>query len=220
MKKIFSISLLLILVFAMLASGAISVYADGTVTYSGNSGDFIFAKGSKHSPTDLFDNFKGVMPGDKLTQKVTIKNDADNKVKVMIYMRALGAQEGSEGFLSQMTLTVKATDGEELFKAPADQKGGLAEWYCLGTFYSGSTVDLDITLDVPITMGNEFQNAVGFLDWEFNLEEYPIEPSDPKPPPTGDKGIYVYTGLAIFSIAVMYFIIIIARRRKKDEDAA
>jgi len=220
MKKIFKLSLLLALVLTMLASTALSVSADGSVTYSGSSGKFVFAPGSDHSPTDLFDGFKGVMPGDKRTQKVNIKNDADYNVKVMIYMRALGAQEGSEEFLSQMSLTVNATDGKELFKAPADQKAGLAEWYCLGTFYSGSNVDLDIVLDVPITMGNEFQNAVGLLDWEFKVEEFPIDPDDPKPPITGDdSSVYIYAGLAIFSLVTMLFIIIIARRRKDEDEA-
>lgn len=218
MKKIISFSLLLSMVLALLAGMAISASAEGTVTYTGNADDFVFAPGSKYSPTDLFEDFKGVMPGDKLTQKITVKNNADKKVKVKLYMRALGAHEGSEEFLSQMTLTVKANDGKELFKAPADQKAGLTEWYCLGTFYSGSNVDLDVTLDVPITMGNEFQNAVGYLDWQFSVEEFPVDPDDPKPPPTGDSGIYLYTGIAIFSLAVLFFIIIIARRRKEEEE--
>ena len=45
---------------------------------------------------------KGVMPGDKLTQTVNVKNDASKDVEVKIYMRALGAHEGSEEFLSQL----------------------------------------------------------------------------------------------------------------------
>lgn len=221
MKRILKLSLSLALALCMLLPLATSVSADGKVTYSGNSGDFIFAPGSDESPTDLFDGFKGVMPGDKRTQKVTIKNDADNQVKVMIYMRALGAQEGSEDFLSQMNLTVAVTDGVRMFKAPANEKDGLEEWYCLGTFYSGGEVDLDVVLDVPITMGNEFQNAVGLLDWEFKVEEYPIDPDDPKPPFTGDDNqVYLYIGLGVFSIVLLFFIILFKRRRDEEGEPA
>ena len=57
MKRILKLSLSVALAFCMLLPFAIGVSADGKVTYSGNSGDFIFEPGSEHSPSDLFDNF-------------------------------------------------------------------------------------------------------------------------------------------------------------------
>ena len=106
MKKILSIAIALILA----ASAALTVFADGgLVTYSGNAGEFIFAPGSAYSPTDLFPNFKGVMPGDSLTEQITVKNNADKKIKVKIYIRSRGAHEDSEAFLSQLGMTVSTS---------------------------------------------------------------------------------------------------------------
>ena len=69
MKKI--ITLLTVLIIAL--SSVLPVYAaDGKVTYSGNAGNSVFEPGSEHSLTDLFPNFKGVMPGDTLTEQVEI----------------------------------------------------------------------------------------------------------------------------------------------------
>ena len=96
MKKIKTLLITLILVL----SSVMPVFAaDGKVTYDGNAQKFIFEPGSKYSPTDLFPNFKNVMPGDSITQKITVKNDASNKVKAKIYMRSLGAHSESQEFL-------------------------------------------------------------------------------------------------------------------------
>ena len=107
MKK--SIAFLCIL--ALLLPCVIPVKAaDGNVTYSGDAGDIIFAPGSDYSPSDLFPNFKYVMPGDSITQTITVKNDASKKVKVKIYVRSLGAREDSVDFLSQLRLRVEKSE--------------------------------------------------------------------------------------------------------------
>lgn len=216
MKKLIKPVFTLLLALMVSVCTAVPAFAEGaSVTYDGNAQKFIFAPGSDHSPTDLFDNFKGVMPGDSLTQKITVTNDVSNKVKVKIYLRSLGAHEGSEDFLSQMNLTVTQDGESELFSAPADQTNGLTDWVCLGTFYSGSDVDLNVVLDVPIAMGNAFQEAVGKLEWQFKVEELPIDSEDPKPPQTGDStNIWLYIGLCFASVGTM-FLLLIARKRKR-----
>lgn len=202
-----------VMLSAVLALGA---SAAGKVTYSGSSGTFIFAPGSKYSPTDLFTDFKGVMPGDEITQQIFIDNDVDNKVKVTLYMRALGETEGSDskGFLDQLTITVAAKDGEELFKAPASEPSSVDEWVCLGTFYSGAAVTLDVTLHVPLEMGNDTQNAIGFVDWEFKAEEFPPEPDDPTPPTGDNSRIAIFACIAIVAVVAVAVVVIKTKRRE------
>lgn len=194
--------------------------ADGKVTYSGNAGNFVFAPGSDYSLTDLFPEFKGVMPGDTLTQKITVKNDADKKVKVKVYIRALGAHADSVEFLSKLGLSVrKSTDNEMayMFDATADQTAQLTNWVCLGTLYSGGEVNLDVTLKVPVELDNQFQSKIGYLDWEFMIEEFPVEGTDPTPiPPTGDDTpLGLLFGLAIGSAIAMVLLILIRKKNMK-----
>lgn len=218
MKNFKKVVTAIIVASVILATLSISAFAGSasSVTYDGNAQKFIFAKGSEYSPTDLFEAFKDVMPGDKLTQPITVNNDISEKIKIKVYMRATGAEEGSEALLSQMNLTVKQNGTSELFAAPADETAGLTDWVCLGTIYSGGKIDLDVTLDVPITLDNNFQNSIGKLEWQFKVEELPVDPGDPSPK-TGDTNNYFLFG-AIMLIAIIGVacVVIVAKKRTNE----
>lgn len=207
MKKILTLLTTLLL---MLAVSATVFAADANVSYSGDAGEFVFAPGSKYSLTDLFPNFKDVMPGDSISQKITVRNLASNKVKVKIYMRSLGAHADGESpdFLSQMHLRVEKSDDNTMpymFDAAAEERAQLTEWVCLGTLYSGGEVNLDVILDVPVEMDNNYAHREGYLDWEFMIEEFPIEDSDPQ---TGDNAnMFLWMTVAAASLFVVIWFV-------------
>lgn len=220
MKRIVTI----LVVFVLALSAVLPVYAaDGTVTYDGNAREFIFEPGSEHSPTDLFPEFKGVMPGDTLTQRITVKNDASRNVKVKIYLRSLGAHEDSEEFLSMLGLKVQTSADNEMaymFDAAANETAQLTDWVCLGTLYSGGEVDLDVILSVPVELDNEFQNRIGYLDWEFRIEEFPVEDDDPDAPDTGDDfNIGMWFAIMLCAL-LMVIVLLVWRKKDKEKDAA
>lgn len=211
MKLIRQLSGWILILVLLISALPTALAADSTVTYRGRSQKFIFEPGSRYSPTDLFPNFKDVMPGDTLTQYITLRNKPINGVKVKIYMRALGAHQDSQAFLSNLHLTVEEVNDTVMFDAPASASAQLSDWTYLGTLYSGGEVDLAVTLRVPVELDNRFQYAVGYLDWEFLVEELPIEASDPK---TGDT-IGYYVAIMAGSAAALVVLLLIYRKRKK-----
>lgn len=216
MSKLIKLMICLSLIVMTTALTANHISAqDGNVTYDGNAKDFIFAPGSEYSPTDLFADFKNLMPGDSVSQKITIDNDISKEVKIKIYMRSLGADQQSQEFLSQLSLTVVQDGKTNLFDAPASETAQLTDWVYLGTLYSGGKIDLDVTVSVPITLGNDFQDAVGKLTWEFMVEELPVETTDPRP--TGDNS-NIYVAMTVMSVSAAALSVVLALKKKKEQE--
>ena len=210
MKRIIRACLAAAIIAAMVLALPLGCFADSSVTYTGNSGDFVFAPGSNESPTDLFGNFKNVMPGDVLTQQIVIKNDADKNVDVEIFLKSLGADAASRDLLEKMSLTVRIVDGKELSSGNTAEAAGLAEFVSLGQFASGSTTTLEVTLKVPADLSNEYASSLGKLMWQFKVEEKPVE----VPIETGDNSnavIYIIAGAAAVAVLLVLFLL----KRKK-----
>ena len=204
--------------------------ADSSVTYQGGAEKFVFLPGSEYTDSDLFDGFKGAMPGDTLTETVTVKNEQKGCDKVKIYLRAVphGADNAlseavaeietvatMEDFLSQLTMTVKQGD-KVLFEATPAELGGLAENVLLGTFKYGETAELTVELSVPMELGNEYANRAGEVDWVFTAEEI----NDPKTTPqTGESGpgIWLYVLVMAICAALLAVVAVLLSKRKKKQ---
>ncbi len=212
MIKALPVLLAAVLLFSLMT---VSVSA-GTVTYDGTAQEFVFAPGSEQSPTDLFENFKNVMPGDTLEQEIVVKNTASDKVQVQIYLRSLGADAKTTDLLSKMHMTVTAVDGDKkLYDAPADQTAQLTEWTSLGKFDTGAAMKLKVTLQVPIELDNSYQEVSDSITWEFKADEIPVEvPSDP----TGDAtNVWLWIVVLAVSAVAVLLLILFGRKKKNDQ---
>lgn len=216
-----SIKVLSLLLFFVILSSSFptDTSAQGLVSFTGNAEHYVYTPGTEHSPTDLFTDFKDLMPGDSVSQKILIKSEVSRKKKVNVYLRSLGGREEDKELLSQMTLTVEQVGGNKLFKASAYEKAQLEDWVFLGTVYSGGDIVLDLTLNVPIELGDEHQNSLSHVDWQFRVDEFEISPDDPLPPPTGDSSNMPLWIILLTVSAIILFIVLLRRRRKaKDDD--
>ncbi len=167
MKKV----IVMILVMFLFLPSLTGTAAGGNVIYSGNAGEFIFLPGSEYSPTDLFPNFKEVMPGDRLTQKITVKNLADNSVDTEILLRCLGADEDSKEFLSQLKMYVRQGDNA-LFGDTTEKAFALDKPVSLGMFHSLESADIEVILEIPTELDNRYASQIGKVKWEFSVREF------------------------------------------------
>lgn len=185
--------------------------ADGTVRYQDHAEKFVFAPGSEYSETDLFDGFKGVMPGDTRTMTVSVGNDSDHEVR--IFMKAEPAEPSEKGFLDQLHMTVNAASGD-IFDAPAGEQAQLTDFKLLGTFKKNGRTKLYVTLRVPAELGNEYMDTAGRVCWTFRVEEIPDDPT----PKTGDD-LYTWLMAAGILAAGCAALAVIIRRKKRGAGA-
>lgn len=235
-----SILSLLMALALMLSLSAGALAAESSVSFE--DGKVIaFGPGSVYTGSDLFDNFKGVMPGDVLTEELTIQNSSRDCDYIKVYMRAVLHDETGEpisdkvlaelqadqrrepvseleymhDFLSQ--LSMKVWNGSTLiYEGSPDQLNGLAENVYLGSIRRGAALKLNVELDVPIELGSEYSGRIGEVDWVFVVEGF----DDPK-----DQDSLIQTGQLKWPVAVMgglglllaaYGIILITKKRKND----
>ena len=89
MKKTIKTLSVLALALALLLGLSAVAFAESSVSYKGGAEKFVFLEGGAYTDTDMFGGFKGVMPGDELTQKVTVRNSFTDVEYVKIYLRAV-----------------------------------------------------------------------------------------------------------------------------------
>lgn len=206
---------LMMILLCVLLIGGNALADSGSVKFVGGSKEFTFAPGNDglfapgdegYSTSDLFDNFKGVMPGDEIEQKIRVENSTGKKVR--IYMRAEPVTKADEDFLSQLHLNV-VSGNKQIFDAQADERAQLTGNTLLGTFKQDGGVTLTVTLSVPIELGSEYMNEVGVVPWTFLVEE--VEEDDT--PETGDWfDANLWLGGALVLTAM---IVVLAKRRKE-----
>ena len=224
-KTLKTISALALALLLLLGMGA-TAFAESKVTYEGGAEKFVFLPGSEYTETDLFENFKGVMPGDVITQEITVQNNYTKAEKVKIYLRAVVHDEqgnplseevartedlvSMQDFLSQLTMTVKQGD-KVLFSASPDELDGLKENVLLGTFPGRSKTILTVELSVPFELGNEYANRVGEVDWVFTAEEVT------KTVQTGDDSdLILWAALMTLSLVTAAGVILSLNRKNKE----
>ena len=206
MKKVSAIIMAVLLLLSACA------WADNaSVTYVGGAEKFIFLPGSEYSDTDLFDNFKNVMPGDTLSETITVQNKSLNRVR--IYLKAEGCSDEDREFLNQLKLNVKSSKGD-IFDAQADETAQLTDWVSLGVFRRKGEANLNVTLTVPIELDSKYMNRIGTVVWSFAVEVI----DDDTNPETGDwfdATVWICCAAAVLTAGVVVLILSKKRARAK-----
>lgn len=167
-----------------------------------NTEPYTVGKADRKYP-DLFKDFKGMMPGDSMTQSITVRAENLGGGYAYISLRT----EYDNGDLTTNGVDEEIEDYQKLVTSPyvtlvvtcdgvVLDTGSLEQGVVLGKFMSGDEVELEVTLSIDILAGNELAGLQAGIGWVFITEYYGADPGpgvDPiVPPGGGERDHYAY----------------------------
>ena len=238
MKKLCNVIFSLVLMLLVVTSLSVTAFAQSTqpsadIVYRGKDKLIITPKAGNHTGTDLFGSFKGVMPGDTLTEAVTFRNESTTARTDYVKLYIVAVPHGADNlpvdghiadvdemneFLSDFTMTV-AQGGKGIFNGKPDEVGTFGGNGCLlGTFRKGEGTTLTVTLTMDIEADNTAANQEGEVDWKFIAEEYTTSKD-----PTVTPGKLIQTGqvnwpIWVLGAAGLVFVVLGAAMLAKKKD--
>ena len=186
MKKINKI-IIFILMMLVLSYSSLKIFADDAmITFEGYSSGFDIKAGSEYTDTDMFNNFKNVMPGDTLTEVITFTNNASDFDYINLYLKiephsddnplsekvALKEDLSSMmDFLSKLHMSIYVND-ELIYDEIACEVGDLTNNKFLAKLYKDEKAIIKVILEVPLSLDNKYASRTGEIDWIFHIEGF------------------------------------------------
>lgn len=129
-------------------------------------------------PGDFFTNLGTAMPGDVLTDVITISNTTGSEAEILFRTSAGGRSREQLAMLKDVKLTV-VMGSEVLYNGTLDS-AGLTKNCSLGTFASGQNGKMKFRLEIPAEWNNRMAQKTADVTWIFTVSEKEDEPSSGK----------------------------------------
>lgn len=195
-SKVRALIAMLLTVAVVIGVVAVTALADDgvpTVTYDHQKREFRFTSAPayvdehNHKYPDLFPAMKNLMPGDEEEQEIKVEATSLGKGSVNMYLMVDPSDLEDVGAAEQADYAdLLATDGVTLVVKQGNkvlEEASLNKRVKLGQLKNNESLDLTVTLKVPLEAGNGLQGLQAAIAWVFTAEYIPYDGGgDPTPP--------------------------------------
>lgn len=203
-----------------------------SVTYKGKEEGFSFGS----SDTDLFANFKNLLPGCARTQKIAIKNASAAAMELFLRAETASQENMSEKqrqlvelLLSKYAVITIKQNEKILYQGPVNgnlNRAGqsMGQDISLGTYEAGKEGELIVTLSMSPEMEHDMQLLCGKVKWIFTArgEENAEAETSAVYPKTGDDMPIWQFGM-LLGVSGLILVLLISMKcdalREKKKDA-
>lgn len=181
-----------------------SMYSDGKseIIYEKNAEKYI------DIGDGFFDNLGGLLPGDSITDQITIDNNSNNKIKYFFTIDTSKLSQEEINLLKNVNITINNSSRKEILNGKLTDINNLL----LGIFNSGSNGIITFTISIPSNLDNEYSKIATKIIWVFSVEE---EKSNIINPETWDMRFDWSITLFMFS-ALGLLIVMILEKHERD----
>ena len=153
----------------------------------------------------FFDNLGELLPGDSLSDKITIYNSSNNRIKYYLSVGKKSLSDEEIELLDHVHVTIKNGKGNIL------KEGKLADInkLLLGTYNHGDQEDITFDISIPPDLDNNFSKIATKIVWIFSVDEESNNPN------TWDLKYDLSITLFLFSAAGLIIVMFLA---KQEED--
>lgn len=173
-------------------------------------------------PGDFFGNLGRVMPGDVLSDTVSLENVSGQEAE-LFFRTAVPAElnEQEKELLERFELTIHQRE-KILYSGPLSSEKLQKEPISLGKLKPGEQDSLAFSLRLPKELKNEYALRTSAVDWIFSAFEEETLMERVEAPATGDSAGERYLGLIILTICAAAASIAaggrIRKKEKQDEE--
>ena len=179
-------------------------YQSMSVTYEGPARNLVAV------PEDFFENLGAAMPGDSLSDTVTLRNTTETEAE--FFFRTEIPEELTEAqrdLMEQFELEI-TQEGRLLYAGDLGTEPTGTEPVSLGVYRPGEEGSIHFTLKLPAELNNAYARRETFVNWIFSVQgqEEPATEQEPGPaitqlsaPKTGVTDPYVAVPLLLAGVA-------------------
>lgn len=200
------------------------------VTFAGTDTGFTFDP----EDTDLFANFKDLLPGETRGQRINVTNSASQAVEIFLRAEVTDQTAATpetlqliERLLKEyVTAVVTTENGTVIYDGPiwgspdvtAANPESMHNDISLGSYAAAQKRQLYVQLQVSPEVDNQYQSLLGYIRWVWSAQgedgggtDTPVDP-----PKTGDSNaMYIYFGIMLVSAILLVPLI----RKRREEKA-
>lgn len=129
------------------------------------------ADGMVAPDTDLFESFGTMMPGDRASGVVDVRNSGGARAALWFWAESAETRAGAEELLDEVQVEIVNLATDEAVYAGPLRADGIGDPISLGEYAPGESAELAYSIYVPEYLGNAFMEAESGVTWTFAAEE-------------------------------------------------